>query len=269
MADTSVAVTAGTGTAIDTRTEGTNGNHRQVIVIGDPDTNAGVAPVSATAGLKVDLGADNDITGTVAVSTINSVAPAFGSGVRGATVQRVTIATDDSVAVTMATNTPVGNVAHDNADSGAPVKIGAKAEATPSTATMVADLDRTDLIADLDGSLLVKSMAFGDLISERVANTDGNSTAFTNFGATASARNYVYAYSIFRTDAGTTPIFVDFRDGTAGSILYSVVIPPNGGANLSSDKPLFRTTANTALAYDVSAATTTVYISVSGFKSRV
>jgi len=64
MADSAVAVTSGTGTNIDTRTEATNGNHRQVIVIGDPATNAGVAPVDATTGLKVDLGADNDVTVT-------------------------------------------------------------------------------------------------------------------------------------------------------------------------------------------------------------
>lgn len=64
MADSAVAVSAGTGTNIDTRTEGTNGNHRQVVVVGDPATNAGVAPVDATAGLKVDLGADNDVTVT-------------------------------------------------------------------------------------------------------------------------------------------------------------------------------------------------------------
>lgn len=55
MADTSVAITAGTGTAIDTRTESTNGNHRQVVVLGDPATNAGVAPVDATNGLAVDI----------------------------------------------------------------------------------------------------------------------------------------------------------------------------------------------------------------------
>lgn len=67
MADSSVDVTPGTGASIDTRTESTNGNHRQVIVIGDSATNAGLAPVDATAGLKVDLGADNDVavTGTV------------------------------------------------------------------------------------------------------------------------------------------------------------------------------------------------------------
>jgi len=64
MADTAIAITAGTGTNVDTRTESTNGNHRQVIIIGDPATNAGVAPVDATAGFKVDLGADNDVTVT-------------------------------------------------------------------------------------------------------------------------------------------------------------------------------------------------------------
>ena len=58
MADTAVAISAGTGTNIDTRTEGTNGNHRQVMVIGDPDTNAGVAPVDATNGLAVDVKGD-------------------------------------------------------------------------------------------------------------------------------------------------------------------------------------------------------------------
>jgi hypothetical protein len=107
------------------------------------------------------------------------------------------------------------------------------------------------------------------LISERTSNTDGASTAFTNLGALASNFNYVYALSVFRTDVGTTPIYIDFRDGTAGSVLYSVVLPPNGGAVIANswDSPLFRTSVNTALAYDLSAATTTVFISVSGFRS--
>lgn len=43
----------------------------------------------------------------IPISTINSVAPAFGTGVRGATVQRVTIATDDSVPVTLGANQSV------------------------------------------------------------------------------------------------------------------------------------------------------------------
>lgn len=55
MADSAVEITAGTGTNVDTRTEATNGNHRQVMVIGDPSTNAGVAPVDATNGLSVNV----------------------------------------------------------------------------------------------------------------------------------------------------------------------------------------------------------------------
>lgn len=82
MADTAIAITAGSGTNVDTRTEATNGNHRQVVVLGDPATNAGVAPVDATAGLKVDLGADNDITGTVTANlsaTDNAVLDAIAA----------------------------------------------------------------------------------------------------------------------------------------------------------------------------------------------
>lgn len=82
MADSAVAITAGSGVNIDTRTEGTNSHHRQVIVIGDPAANAGVAPVDGTAGLKVDLGADNDVTvtGTVDLgSTDNAVLDGINS----------------------------------------------------------------------------------------------------------------------------------------------------------------------------------------------
>lgn len=228
MADSSVAVTAGSGTSIDTRTEATNGNHRQVVVLGDPSTNAGVAPVDATSGLKVDLGADNDVTA-------------------------------------------VGTVAHDGVDAGNPLKIGARAAATLSDDTMVANADRTDAVSDLDGTILTRSQfPLGDLISEAVSNTDGASTAFTNFGATASTRSYITSIHVFRTDAGTTPIYVDFRDGTAGSVLYRMVIPAGGGAILPAGAtPYFRTSANTALAFDVSSATTTVYISITGFKSKV
>jgi len=168
--------------------------------------------------------------------------------------------------VTMLTG---GGVAHDSADSGNPVKVGARAAATLSDDTMVANGDRTDAVSDLDGALLVRSgFPLGDLISERITNTDGSSTAFTNFGATASTRNYVTAISLFNSSA--TAGYVDFRDGTAGSVLFTVAIPAGGGAVIANGGvPLFGTTANTALAFDVSAALSTVYISISGYKSKV
>jgi hypothetical protein len=250
MADTAIAITAGTGTNVDTRTEATNGNHRQVVVIGDPSTNAGVAPVDATNGVSVTLTTALP-AGTAAIGKL-----AANSGVDIGDVD-----------VTSAVITG-GAVAHDAADSGNPIKVGAKAESAVSTATMVADGDRTDVYADLDGVLLVRnSRPLGDVVSERISNTDGTSTAFTNFGATASTRNVITGYSVY--NASATAGYVDFRDGTAGSVLWTVPLPATGGANFAIPDGIFRTTANTALAYDVSAALTTVYISVTGFKSKV
>lgn len=48
MADSSVPITAGSGTNIDTRTESVNGDHRQVVVLGDPSTGANVVTVLAS-----------------------------------------------------------------------------------------------------------------------------------------------------------------------------------------------------------------------------
>lgn len=312
MADATVAVTEGSGANIDTRTEATNGNHRQVVVLGDPSTNAGVAPVDAAAGLKVDLGADNDVVVTAATASIGKaedVASASADvGVPAMAVQKATPAdtagTDGdyeflqmkagrlwvsavleaaSVAIgKLAANSGVdigdvdvtsaiitgGATAHDAADAGNPIKMGAKAVAAVSTATMVADADRTNAVSDIDGALLVRnSRPLGDVLSERVSNTDGASTASTAFGATASTRNVIVGYSVY--NASATAGYLDFRDGTAGAVLWTVPLPATGGANFTCPDGIFRTTANTALAYDVSAALTTVYISVTGFKSKV
>jgi hypothetical protein len=108
--------------------------------------------------------------------------------------------------------------------------------------------------------------SFGDIVSERVTDTGGTSTAFTNFSAVASTKNYVTTITVYNSSA--TPGFVDFRDGTAGSVLWTMPLPAGGGSVVSSAQPIFHGSANTALAYDVSGALSTVYISVSGFQSK-
>lgn len=101
MADSAVAITAGSGTNIDTRTESTNGNHRQVIVIGDPDTNAGLAPVSATEGLLVQLGpTDNAVLDAIAAS-----ATLLDNAISGNEMQVDVI----TMPTTTVTNTPLTN----------------------------------------------------------------------------------------------------------------------------------------------------------------
>lgn len=160
-----------------------------------------------------------------------------------------------------------GNIAHDTVDSGFPVKIGAKADVSLATTVPVADGDRTDLHADLDGVLVTKPLTtFGDIIVTRVTDTGGTSTAFAAFGAVANTRNCVSTITVY--NSSTTNGFLDIRDGTAGTIIYTIPLPALGGATINFPVPLRQPTANTALAYDVSAALTTVYISVVGFQSR-
>jgi hypothetical protein len=84
MADSAVVITAGTGTNIDTRTEATSGHHRQVVVLGDPSTNAGVAPVDATTGLAVNMtNTSLTVTVTGAYSASAAFTPAAASHTAG------------------------------------------------------------------------------------------------------------------------------------------------------------------------------------------
>lgn len=241
----------------------------------ETNTDSGAVVGNGTAATAQRVTLANDSTGIVSLTTSTASIGKLAANA-GVTIGAVEIAAAQTLATvtTVATCSTVttltgGAVAHDSADAGNPIKVGGRAAATLSDDTMIANGDRSDVVNDLDGTLLVRSgFPLGDLVSERVTDTGGNSTAFTNFGATASTRNYVTAIVVY--NASATAGYVDFRDGTGGSVLFTVPIPAGGGAVVAmGGVPLFRTSANTALAYDVSGALTTVYISVSGFRSKV
>lgn len=191
--------------------------------------------VSVSGTVTVDLGANNDV--------VQATASNFNAQV-------------------------VGNVANDIADSGNPVKVGAHATNSVEGETQVANNDRVDLKADLNGVMLTRNATtLEELISERVSDTGGNSTNFTTFNAGgAGIHNYITSVTIHNAHASTNG-YVDLRDGSAGSIIWTFPAPANGGATHNFDPPL-KGAANTALAYDVSAAITTVYISVNGFQAQ-
>ena len=84
-------------------------------------------------------------------------------------------------------------------------------------------------------------------------------------GAVASQRNYITTITVY--NSSTTNGFLDLRDGTGGTVIYTIPLPALGGATISFQVPLRQPTVNTALAYDVSAAISTIYISAVGFKS--
>ena len=103
-------------------------------------------------------------------------------------------------------------------------------------------------------------------LRERLSDTAGAAVASTVFGATASQRNCITTIALY--NASATHGFVDLRDGTAGAILMTLPLPAKGGSIVNLPVPL-TTSVNTALAFDVSAALTTVYLSFVGFKSAL
>jgi len=161
------------------------------------------------------------------------------------------------------------DVAHDAADSNNPVKMGAKAINSLSGATMVATADRTNLYAGIDGVLIVRpNTNLEDIVQERATNTDGASTAFASGLAAPGAGIRLYVKSVTIANSSASFATVDLRDGSGGSVLWTFPVPATGGVTHVFDPPL-KLTANTALAYDASAATSTISISVNGFKSKV
>lgn len=250
---------------------------------------AAIAPILAggfaSAAAPTDVSADNDAVrawhlrnGAQAIQpTFAGILGVAGNGASGTGVQRVTVANDSTgilagvttvTTVTTVSTLTGGGVAHDGADSGNPHKMGMKAKSSLTGITLVAADDRSDVFCDLDGVPIVKLGApSGNTVSERVSNTDGASTAFSTFGAAANLRNFITSVTIHNAHASTNG-YVDFRDGTAGSIIWTFPAPATGGVTHNFSPPLRQPTANTALAFDVSAAITTVYISINGFQSK-
>ncbi len=154
--------------------------------------------------------------------------------------------------------------AHDAADAGNPLKVGAKAKAALSGLTLVAADDRTNLFADLDGALLVREdAAHGDLVDGNATNTDGTSTQCLAAGA-AGIKHVLTDITLCNSSA--TPITVDIKDGS--TVRWSFPVPAGGGVVFSWKKGLVGTAA-TAWNFDPSAAATTITCSMAAYKTKV
>ncbi len=248
MAD-NVAITAGSGTTISTEEVTTlNGGavsaqHIQRIV-----------PATRTAdGTAID--------------------EAAGSGAISTATKRVTLATDDPAVAALQImddwdNTASdgasvsGDVADDGADAGEPVKIGGKALTAERAA--VAANDRVNGCFDTVGRLVIRLNALlEDLVNGNASNTDGTSTQVLAAGA-SGVKHYITDITI--TNTSSTNIYVELKDNT--TVKWTFPVPANGGVTHHFSSPIGGTAA-TAWNFDPSAAATTIYCSVSGFKSKV
>jgi len=254
----------------------------------------------ATDGLLVNLGANNDVTvtGTVTANlgaTDNAVldnidtntsglaqaeGAALGNGIllqgddgtdrKNINVDPTTgdlqVDVTNTVTVDLGANNDIqGDVAHDAADSGNPIKVGAKAETALSGITLVGDGDRTDLHAGVDGVLITRPYSnLEDLVDGNASNTDGSSTQVIA-AAGAGIKQYLLSATITNTSA--TDTYCEIKSGT--TVKWTVPVPANGGVTLQWPSGLKPNAANEAWNFDMGAAVTTAYCSMSGFKSKV
>lgn len=120
----------------------------------------------------------------------------------------------------------VGNVAHDSAISGAPVRVAGRARTSDYTA--VAADDVADLKTTTVGSLVVEPFNVPELAWQYPAAASGivNTTTAVTIKAAAGAglRNYVTGLDI-HWDALTNATEVAIRDGAGGSAIWRMKIP--------------------------------------------
>lgn len=157
-----------------------------------------------------------------------------------------------------------GDVAHDSADSGNPVKVGFKATTALSGLTLVANTDRTNAFAGIDGVQITRPHCnLEDIVTGNATDTAGTSTSCI---AAQGSGIKTYLTSVILCNTSATAITVDIKDGS--TVKVSLPLPAGSGCIFNPPVPI-PGTANTAWNFDGSAAATTVTCSMVGFKSKV
>lgn len=255
------------------------------VVLADPDLTAypsnyarvtDAAPADAALGLVVRMpgsGADNSTSSTMKVpvlaGTCAAAAPTFTDGkqvplslqTNGSVRVAVTDALPAGTAVIghVIVDSAAGDVAHDAADSGNPVKVGAKAKTT--NPTNVSDGDRVNLLADKAGRLVATDTHVRELISCTDVITLDSTTTETTLLAAAGANVYADLCEISIDNSSGTGSFVHVRDVTSGTIRRSFYLTAGASIQRVFKVPLKQTTANSA--WTVTAGTSVSKLTIS------
>lgn len=196
-------------------------------------TLAAVTTVSAVTAITNALPAGTNLIGKVGIDqttpgttnrvdigTVNSVAPAFGTGVRGATVQRVTVATDDLVPVSAASLPLPAGAATSALQTTQDTSINTllKPASTLAAVTTVATVTN---LSQLGGAAVSMNTGVRDAGTQRVTIATNDSvpvtgtitavTAITN--ALPAGTNLIGKVGIDQTTPGTTNAVVVTANG--------------------------------------------------------
>lgn len=236
------------------------------------NTGANGTPVAiSAASLPLPTGAATEATLTGVLTSANFAA-AFGtagtSDAQVLSVQGIASMTPVQVSQATASNLNaqvVGNVAHDDADAGNPVKTGGKA--VTSLPTAVAANDRTNHITDTTGRAFVRTGLEGpagnywDAQHVPAANTQATATKTT---AGSGVRNVCTGFTVTLCATSSAPSAVQLTvaviDGSSGGTTYlwrsAISLPAVAGAITSFVRSglWLVGTADTGLTIEFSAA---------------
>ncbi len=149
--------------------------------------------------------------------------------------------------VNAAAGSTAGDVAHDSADSGNPVKVGGKAvSAEPAVVTAA---DRANFYTDLVGKLIVLPYANPEnFVSGAITSAMTGTTSTSLISAPASGlRNYITTIIVSNAHASIGTDIV-IQDGSGGTTLLTIpAAAVYGGAAVTLPTPLRQPTTATAI----------------------
>lgn len=262
--------------------QATMANNEPVVIASDqsavPVSGTVTANLSATDNAVLDaIEVDTTViagavSGTEMQVDVITLPVAFNSGATSATTQRVIAATDSPEVTSLAIMddwdngasdgaSVSGDVAHDTADAGEPVKIGMKAYEIDGTApqTAVAEGDRVNAIGDLVGRQYVATEHPRFFhVSADYASAQTNASVKASPGAGLA----IYITDIMISN-GATAGNITLLDGSGGTVLFEIYPAINGGVALNLKNPIKLSDA-TALCI-TSTTVTTHSVFVSGF----
>lgn len=152
-----------------------------------------------------------------------------------------------------------GDIAHDSADSGNPVKIGGKARTSDPSA--VANDDRVNALLDKIGRQVV-AHALPENLLDGIGNATNTSDTEVIAAQGAGVRIYVTALIILNTSATDTHVII--KDGSTEKMRVPAPAD-NAGAIVPLPTPL-QLTANTALNFAAASGVSTMYVAALGYK---
>jgi hypothetical protein len=157
------------------------------------------------------------------------------------------------------------NTAHDAADAGRPLKVGAKATTSLAGLTLVADADRTNLFSGVDGVQITRPHCnLEDIVTAVVTCTAGaNTSGIAALGA--GIKFYLTDILISNTGAANGRLIV--TDGSGGTTKANIPYPASLGTVKSFNVPI-PFTANTAVYVDPTGSDD-IIVTLVGFKSKV